>query len=151
RPIGRPRVLRWAMPPRCQHRLPPDVARPGRDRSTFPSSRDDWLGRVSRDAEECIKREQSDLLAERNHADEWFDFHSLRHTCGAWLALSGATVKLVQTIMRHSTPVLTMNRYGHLLPNDTAEAADQLGALVSLTPAQDDAENNVVQMTGTDG
>jgi hypothetical protein len=57
----------------------------------------------------------------------------------------------VQTIMRHSTPVLTMNRYGHLLPGAEAEAAERLGSMVSPTRPKDDAEKNVVPMTGTDG
>ena len=57
----------------------------------------------------------------------------------------------MQTVLRHSTPVLTMNRYGHLLPGAEADAADRLGAMVSLTRAPDDAEENIVRMTGTDG
>jgi hypothetical protein len=53
--------------------------------------------------------------------------------------------------MRHSTITLTMDAYGHLLPGAEADAADRLGAMVSLTGAKDDAEKNVVRMTGTDG
>lgn len=50
------------------------------------------------------------------------DFHGLRHTCGAWLAQAGAHPKVVQTIMRHSSITLTMDRYGHLFPGEASEA-----------------------------
>ena len=50
------------------------------------------------------------------------DFHALRHTCGAWLAMSGVHPKVVQTVMRHSTITLTMDTYGHLFPGQEAEA-----------------------------
>ena len=44
-----------------------------------------------------------------------------------------------------------MDAYGHMLPGAEADAADQLGAMVSLTRADDHAEENIVRMTGTDG
>ena len=120
-------------------------------RADLATARKAWLDDAERDAEELTRREQSDFLAEKNHAGEWFDFHSLRHTCGAWLSLSGAHPKTVQTVMRHSTPVLTMNRYGHMLPGAEAEAADRLGAMVSLAHQPSDENENVVRMTGTEG
>ena len=51
------------------------------------------------------------------------DFHSLRHTTGAWATIVGASPKAIQTLMRHSTITLTLDTYGHLLPD---EAADRL-------------------------
>ena len=129
----------------------PDRTKPAKMlRADLAAARAAWLAEAKRDPEELTRREQSDFLAERNEAGEWFDFHSLRHTCGAWLSLSGSHPKTVQTVMRHSTPVLTMNRYGHMLPGAEAEAADRLGAMVSLRNASDDAEENVLRMTGTD-
>ncbi|QDV22865.1 tyrosine-type recombinase/integrase [Aureliella helgolandensis] len=44
------------------------------------------------------------------------DFHSLRHTCGAWLAIRNVNPKVIQSVMRHSTITLTLDTYGHLLP-----------------------------------
>lgn len=58
------------------------------------------------------------------------DFHSLRHTCGAWLAIAGVSPKVIQAIMRHSTITLTLDTYGHLMPGAEQEAADQLGVLL---------------------
>jgi integrase len=84
-------------------------------RADLADARRAWLDEAKCDADERTRREQSDFLAEQNDAGEWFDFHSLRHTCGARLSLSGAHPKTVQSVMRHSTPVQTMDRYGHLL------------------------------------
>ncbi len=120
-------------------------------RADLTAARDAWLAEAKRDPEELTRRQQSDFLAAQNDAGEWFDFHSLRHTCGAWLSLTGSHPKTVQTVMRHSTPVLTMNRYGHMLPGAEAEAADRLGDMISLRRQKDDAEENIVRMTGTHG
>jgi len=53
-------------------------------------------------------------------------FHSLRHTCGTWLASQGVHPKVIQEIMRHKDIRLTMNRYGHVLYGQTAKAIDTL-------------------------
>ena len=75
---------------------------------------------------ERLRREQSDFLQAANHEGEKADFHSLRHTTGAWLALAGNHPKVVQTVMRHSTITLTMDTYGHLFPGQDAEAVASL-------------------------
>jgi integrase len=65
-----------------------------------------------------------DFLVPTNRACERLDFHSLRHSCGAWLVLSGVNVKIVQTIMRHAKIATTLDTYGHLLPGAEAEAVN---------------------------
>ena len=72
------------------------------------------------------RRQENDFLLARNHDAEWIDFHALRHTCGAWLAVTGAHPKVVQTIMRHSTITLTMDTYGHLFPGQEADAVARM-------------------------
>jgi len=119
-------------------------------RADLEAARNAWMKEAQQEPEEFTRREQSDFLASDNHEGQSLDFHSLRHTCGAWLALSGAHPKTVQAVMRHSTITLTMDTYGHLLPGAEAEAADRLGAMVSLRSASDDSEENVLRMTGTD-
>ena len=99
---------------------------------------------------ELIRRQQSDFLAVEDHRGHVLDFHSLRHTCGSWLAISGAHPKTVQSVLRHSTITLTMDTYGHLLPGAEAEAADRLGAMVSLRNESDDDREISLKMTGTD-
>ena len=44
---------------------------------------------------------------------------------------SGVNVKVVQTVMRHSTIKLTLDTHGHLLPGQEAEAVDGLGQFFS--------------------
>ncbi len=72
------------------------------------------------------------------------DFHALRHTLGSMLAASGVRPKVAQALMRHSSIVLTMDRYTHLSAEDERTA---LGSLPSLGGAGDDAQ----RATGTGG
>jgi len=52
----------------------------------------------------------------------------------ASLAISaGANVKAVQRILRHATAAMTLDRYGHLLSDDLAGAADALGKAIEST------------------
>lgn len=86
-----------------------------------------WLEREDHTKEDL----ESDFLMAKNDAREQLDFHSLRHTCGAWLALQGVHPKTIQTIMRHKSITLTMDTYGHLFPNAEPDAVAKLGVLLS--------------------
>ena len=77
-------------------------------------------------------------------AGRFRDFHSLRHTCGSWLAACGVHPKTIQSIMRHGDINLTMTRYGHNLRGQTAEAVSKLP---SLSPTTRESQ----KATGTDG
>jgi integrase len=44
--------------------------------------------------------------------------HDLRHTCASLAIKSGANVKVVQKLLGHKSAVLTLDRYGHLFPDD---------------------------------
>jgi integrase len=103
---------------------PTDVARMLRVDLAF--ARAAWLKAAKKDRQELARREKSDFLRPKNHDGEVLDFHSLRHTCGGWLAMAGAHPKAVQAIMRHSTIVLTMDTYGHLFPGQEAETISRL-------------------------
>ena len=94
-------------------------------RADLADARRAWL-KATQDPDERLRREQSDFLQAVNHEGEKADFHSLRHTTGAWLALAGNHPKVVQTVMRHSTITLTMDTYGHLFPGQDAEAVASL-------------------------
>jgi len=50
------------------------------------------------------------------------DFHSLRHTTGSLLCAAGVHPRVAQSLMRHSTIDLTMNRYSHVLREQESEA-----------------------------
>ncbi len=117
-----------------------DVA--GMLRADLDAARKAWLKAAEHDPEERQKREQSDFLAVANYDGEKLDFHALRHTCGAWLAMSGAHPKAIQTVMRHSAITLTMDTYGHLFPGQEAETVARLPKMVSNDP-------EVLRATGT--
>ncbi len=113
-------------------------------RDDLAAARKAWLNEAKSDPEERLRREQGDFLAATNHEGERFDFHSLRHTCGAWLAMAGEHPKVIQTLMRHSSITLTMDTYGHLFPGQEADAVDRLRDWM----AGDRPE--ALQATGTD-
>ena len=80
------------------------------------------------------RRLGSDYLRSVDAAGRVVDFHSLRQTFVTQLVLSGANIRAVQQLARHSTPVLTMNVYARLGISDVAAALDGLPAMPA-TPA----------------
>jgi hypothetical protein len=72
------------------------------------------------------------------------DFHALRHTFISNLARSRVHPKAAQSLARHSTITLTMDRYSHTLVGEQAEALNALPDL-SASARQD------ARATGTDG
>jgi integrase len=87
-------------------------------------------------------------IAYRDDSGRVLDFHALRHTYVTLLARSGAPVKVVQTLARHSDPKLTLNTYTHLTVFDTAPALDALPDLAGPAPGTEAAS---LAATGTDG
>ncbi len=74
-----------------------------------------------------------------------FDFHALQHQFISNLAAAGVHPKIAQTLARHATIGLTMDRHTHLAVADVAGALDNLPAL----PADLAAGKSLA--TGTDG
>jgi integrase len=64
------------------------------------------------------------------------DTHSLRYAYVSALARSGATLKTMQTLARHSDPKLTMNIYAHVHAYDLHGTVEN--ALPDLTAPEDD-------------
>ena len=68
--------------------------------------------------------------------------HDLRHTCASLAIRAGANVKVVQKLLGHKSATLTLDRYGHLFPDDldavaaalNAAAADDLRTIGLLEP-----------------
>jgi integrase len=59
--------------------------------------------------------------------------HDLRHTCASLAISAGANVKVVQKLLGHKTAVLTLDRYGHLFPDDLDAVADAFDAAAQNT------------------
>lgn len=55
--------------------------------------------------------------------------HDLRHTTASLAIAAGADVKLLQTMLGHASAVMTLDRYGHLMPGRARDVADRLDVL----------------------
>ena len=87
-----------------------------------------WIGEAGDDAERT-RRESSDFLLYRDRAGRVIDFHALRHTFISRLVRAGVAPKDAQTLARHSTITLTMDRYAHTGGDESAIAVGRLPAL----------------------
>lgn len=59
--------------------------------------------------------------------------HDLRHTCAAMAISSGANIKVVQKLLGHKSATLTLDRYGHLFPDDLDAIAVAFDAAAKST------------------
>jgi integrase len=57
-------------------------------------------------------------------------FHDLRHTCATLLLAGGVDVKTVSVRLGHSSPVITLRTYAHVLPEMAERAAAVLGGAI---------------------
>jgi integrase-like protein len=64
--------------------------------------------------------------AARAGLPHWLRFHDLRHTCASLLIAQGASVKAVQAQLGHASATVTLDRYGHLFPDELQQLADRL-------------------------
>lgn len=60
-----------------------------------------------------------------------FRFHDLRHTHATLLLTDGVPVNAVAQRLGHSTPVITLNTYGHVLRRAEEQAASVAGSLIA--------------------
>jgi hypothetical protein len=52
--------------------------------------------------------------------------HDLRHTAASLLSRRGTSVKAVQKTLGHKSAVMTLDRYGHLWPDELEDLAERL-------------------------
>jgi integrase len=57
---------------------------------------------------------------------ERFRIHDLRHTCASLLIAQGEYPKAMQEHLGHSSIQVTMDRYGHLFPDQSERLAEAL-------------------------
>jgi len=112
-------------------------------RDDLDEARQQWLANARGDAQEYAERQQSDFLADTNHDGEITDFHSLRHSYGAWATMTGLHPNIVQRMMRHQSITLTMDTYGHLFPGQEADAVGRMREMFAAPP-------EALRATGTD-
>lgn len=61
--------------------------------------------------------------------------HDLRHTTANLAIAAGADVKMLQTMVGHASAVMTLDRYGHLMPGRAQVVADPLDVLARAATA----------------
>jgi len=108
------------------------------------AAREAWLEEAMSEKERKA-RERTTFLAYRDGANRVADFHALRHTYISRLVRSGANIKVVQELARHSTPTLTLGRYAHIGLVDETRALDALPPIKTADPKRE-----AMRATGTD-
>jgi integrase len=95
------------------------------DEKLFPSRRGGWLteGEVRWVLDKAAVTVGVDGLTP----------HELRHTCASLAITAGANIKVLQTLLGHKTATLTLDRYGHLFPDDLDRIADAFDAAAQTT------------------
>lgn len=83
----------------------------------FPNSEGHLLGRGN-----FMERRFRPLLRELELPS--VDFHSIRHTHASTLISAGVNIKTVSKRLGHENIKITLDVYGHLLPDDDAKAAE---------------------------
>jgi integrase len=81
-----------------------------------------------------IRKDCEDAGIEPENHKGKIKFHSLRHTCGSFLAAKGVHPKVSQQIMRHANIDLTMSLYTHVLRGSEAEAVNRLRGIAKQKP-----------------
>ncbi len=113
-------------------------------RADLADARQVWV-RAAPDPDVRAQRENADFLLATNDAKQTIDFHALRHTCGAWLALARTPLNVVQQVMRHASITLTIDTYGHLEPGATTAAIASLDTIrTPAVPLATGTDNSVV-------
>ena len=81
--------------------------------------------------------------------------HGLRHTAATLAVQAGAHVRLVQQMLGHSSPTVTLNVYSHLFDADLDLVADRLNTAKISSDADQVRTNRPVTelraITGEDG
>ena len=106
-----------------------------------------WIAEARTEAERTV-REEASFLVYRDESGRCADFHALRHTFITRLVRSGVKPKEAQTLARHSTITLTMDRYAHTGLHDVAAAVESLSSLPLSGPQ---GIEPALRATGTDG
>lgn len=133
--------------------LPSDVARVLRDYLASQPAGPLWRGTgrwyANHEGNDLIRAD----LAEAGipyevpgpHGTEFADFQCLRHSYVTNVVESGVSVKMAQTLARHSTPTLTIGRYAHVQRGEKGKAVERLANLVQIlsTPEPGDTRASV--------
>ena len=65
--------------------------------------------------------------------------HELRHTAASLAIAAGADIISVSRMLGHSSPTVTLNRYGHLAEGALEDVARRLGEAATASEQQSDS------------
>jgi integrase len=68
-------------------------------------------------------------------------FHDLRHTYASLLLSHGENVKYIQSQLGHSSPMVTLNVYSHLMEKRNPKAASRLEGAIFGDRSQNGSKN----------
>jgi integrase len=63
--------------------------------------------------------------------DDYIGLHEARHTYASLLIAAGVNLKTISTWMGHASVSITLDRYGHLMPDASGTALEQLNRYVA--------------------
>jgi integrase len=69
-------------------------------------------------------------------------FYDLRHTHVAFLIKQGVHIKVISERLGHASVAITMDTYGHLLPNMQSDAAELMDKLNTRIGGAKEGRNN---------
>jgi site-specific recombinase XerD len=115
-------------------------------RADLAAARLAWLKEAKTPDDQERRKESSFLAYCDQETGRFVDFHALRHTFISLLVSSGVDVKKAQELARHSSIVLTYDRYTHIGAEDKAAAVAKMPSLLASNTNGTDA----LKATGTD-
>ncbi len=65
-------------------------------REDLAIARAEYMKILPGESDEAKAKAAGDFLLPRNSLGHVLDFHGLRHTCGAWLAIAGVNIKVIR-------------------------------------------------------
>jgi integrase len=83
--------------------------------------------------EECVRREQSDVLLTPDHAGRYLDFHALRHSAVSAMRRAGVPVHVIAEFVGQKT-IQVVDRYSHVAGDDLVKAAAAVPPPVQAVP-----------------
>jgi len=75
---------------------------------------------------------------------ERFGFHSLRHSLSTWVNHTTKDVEVVQTLLRHSKPDITVGTYIHGVPEENLKVQELYVAAMMKGQAPPQANTDVL-------
>jgi integrase len=121
-------------------------------KADLDEARQQWI-KAADTAEERERRQRSYFLSYTDQTDRVADFHALRHTFITNLASGGVHPKTAQTLARHSTVTLTMDRYAHsdgAAEQAALQALPQVGQVLARPQQPDPAAQASGDKSGGD-